>query len=213
MDRDIFVVGSDFKEQTLIDKKVDIVFSNPPYSEYLDWAVKIITEANASIVYLVIPERWSSQDQIIEAVAARKGECGVIGKYDFLSADRRARAVVNVVRVKLGHISGHSSSCNIDPFDLWFATNFDIPTAQTQFWRRATSPLRWMGRLSYELYLFHIIVLGIMRSLVAPPSVTGDVKLLMLLIMIIASCVVSYMVARWFSNPLNKWFRRAYLAR
>jgi len=88
-----------------------------------------------------------------------------------------------------------------------------ISTTQTQFWRRATSPLRWMGRLSYELYLFHIIVLGIMRSLVAPPSVTGDYKLLMLLIMIIASCVVSYMVARWFANPLNKWFRRAYLAR
>lgn len=82
-----------------------------------------------------------------------------------------------------------------------------ISKTQTQFWRRATSPLRWMGRLSYELYLFHIIVLGIMRSLVPPASVTGNYKLLMLLIMVVTSCLVSYMVARWFANPVNKWLR------
>ena len=82
-----------------------------------------------------------------------------------------------------------------------------ISTNQTQLWRRVTLPLRWMGRLSYELYLFHIIVLDTMRSLVPPSSVTGDYKLLMLLIMIISSCLVSYVVARWFANPLNKWLR------
>jgi len=88
-----------------------------------------------------------------------------------------------------------------------------ISTTQTQLWRRITLPLRWMGRLSYELYLFHIIVLGIMRSLVPPSSVTGDYKLLMLLIMIISSCLVSYMVARWFANPLNKWLRQTHFVR
>lgn len=31
---------------------------------------------------------------------------------------------------------------------------------------RASAGLRWMGRLSYELYLFHIIVLGLMRNVV-----------------------------------------------
>jgi len=88
-----------------------------------------------------------------------------------------------------------------------------ISTTQTRFWQRTTSPLRWMGRLSYELYLFHIIVLGIMRSAVPPSSVTGDHKLLMLLIMAITSCLVSYMVARWYANPLNKWLRHAHLER
>lgn len=82
-----------------------------------------------------------------------------------------------------------------------------ISTTQTEFWRRITFPLRWMGRLSYELYLFHIIVLGLMRSIVPPSSVSGDQKLLMLLIMVVTSCLISYMVARWYATPLNKWLR------
>ncbi|MDN7734113.1 LysR family transcriptional regulator, partial [Burkholderia orbicola] len=30
---------------------------------------------------------------------------------------------------------------------------------------RLLAPLRWSGRLSYELYLFHLIVLGALRAL------------------------------------------------
>lgn len=33
LDKDIFVVGTDFTQQTLIDKKVDVVLSNPPYCQ------------------------------------------------------------------------------------------------------------------------------------------------------------------------------------
>ena len=31
---DVFVLGTDFNQCTLIDKKADVVFCNPPYSEY-----------------------------------------------------------------------------------------------------------------------------------------------------------------------------------
>jgi len=34
LNKSIFVVGTDFESQTLIDKKVSVVFSNPPYSAY-----------------------------------------------------------------------------------------------------------------------------------------------------------------------------------
>ena len=35
MDNSIFIVGTDFHKQTLIDKQINgAVFSNPPYSEY-----------------------------------------------------------------------------------------------------------------------------------------------------------------------------------
>jgi type I restriction-modification system DNA methylase subunit len=41
---DVFIVGTEFHDQSLIDKKVDIVFSNPPYSEYVEWTDKILRE-------------------------------------------------------------------------------------------------------------------------------------------------------------------------
>lgn len=83
-----------------------------------------------------------------------------------------------------------------------------ISKTQTEFWARVTLPLRWMGRHSYELYLYHIIVLGIMRSAIPPETVTGNAKLLMLAVMLGFSCLVSYAVAHWFAIPSNRWLRR-----
>ena len=83
-----------------------------------------------------------------------------------------------------------------------------ISRAQTYFWERMTLPIRWMGKLSYELYLFHIVVLGLMRSLVPPETVTGNTKLLMLCVMIVSSCIVSHLVARFYSQPINRYLRR-----
>lgn len=128
MDKGIFVVGTDFHQQTLIDKKVGIVFSNPPYSEYEQWAVKIIREANASHIYLVIPERWEKCQTIIEAIEARNAKYKVIGQFDFLEADRAARANVHIVRISLTR--GMYDESN--PFDLWFRENFKLEIAKDE---------------------------------------------------------------------------------
>jgi len=92
MSKDIFVVGTDFAEQVLIEKKVDVVFSNPPYSEYEKWVVKIITQANAKYLYLVIPDRWQTVKAIQDALDSRGAETQVMGEFDFLNAERKAGA-------------------------------------------------------------------------------------------------------------------------
>ena len=61
---DIVLLGSDFNEQTLIDKQVDLIFCNPPYSEYEQWTEKIIMQGNCDAIALVIPERWKNNERI-----------------------------------------------------------------------------------------------------------------------------------------------------
>ncbi|AXV67669.1 DUF4942 domain-containing protein (plasmid) [Pseudoalteromonas lipolytica] len=129
LDKDIFVVGTDFKEQTLIDKRTDIVFCNPPYSEFSYFAQRIIEEANAKYIYLILPSRWVNDVAIQQCIKMRDAECEVLGEYDYLNADRKARAVVNVIRISLidKRYSRYGSDAQkIDPFSLWFKKNFAI---------------------------------------------------------------------------------------
>lgn len=128
--RDIIPVGTDFHQSTLIDKEVDLVFSNPPYSEYEHWATKIIKEANAPLIYLIIPERWANSEAIKLALELRKPRSTeVIYTGDFLSADRSARAKINILRIDTRHKNSHWSrnETNVDPFDLWFSEAFPNP--------------------------------------------------------------------------------------
>lgn len=128
--RDIIPVGTDFHQSTLIDKQVDLVFSNPPYSEYEQWAVKIIKEANAPLIYLVIPERWTNSKAIKAALEARQTKAPeVIYTGDFLNADRSARAKINIVRIdtRYEHTHWSQNRLNVDPFDLWFSEAFPNP--------------------------------------------------------------------------------------
>ena len=132
---DIGILGTDFWEQSLLDKSIDCIFSNPPYSEFVDWSVKVIREANANYIYMVIPQRWKDQKQIINAIEARKASYEVIGSFDFLdSEDRTARAKVDLVFISLCHdefrnsrYSRHGSIDNmVDPFELWVKEFFRL---------------------------------------------------------------------------------------
>ncbi len=135
MDKNIFIVGTEFSEQVLIDKKVDVVFSNPPYSEYEKWAIKIITQANAAHIYLVIPDRWQQVMEIQQAIDTRDAETTIIGSFDFLNAERKARANVHLVRIDLCYVNKRYSrrGCTSDPFKLWFDENFKLDIAKDEF--------------------------------------------------------------------------------
>lgn len=133
---DIGILGTDFWEQSLLDKSVDCIFSNPPYREFIDWSAKLIREANCSYIYLVLPQRWKEQKPIIAALASRKAGYKILGEFDFLnSEDRQARAKVDLVYIWLCHVDysekrskyAHGRTQNmIDPFDLWVKEFFGL---------------------------------------------------------------------------------------
>jgi peptidoglycan/LPS O-acetylase OafA/YrhL len=78
---------------------------------------------------------------------------------------------------------------------------------------RVIAVFRWFGRLSYELYLFHLIVLGLLRTMFPPASVAGDEKLVLLAGFLLLSAALSVLIARFYSEPLNRNIRRWMAAR
>ncbi len=103
MPKDITVIGTDFEQQVLVDKYVCVIFCNPPYSEYEQWVLKILREASAKWIYLVIPRRWRDSGEIRIALENRQCEVHSLGEFDFEDADRRASAKVEVVRIAFSY--------------------------------------------------------------------------------------------------------------
>lgn len=95
----VTLVGTEFFETNLSSIESDIIFCNPPYGQYEAWASQIISTCFASVVYLVIPERWQNSQTIKQALKFRGMTTEVIYSGDFLEADRKARAKVDVVRI------------------------------------------------------------------------------------------------------------------
>jgi len=132
---DVVILGTDFWNQSLIDKEVDVIFSNPPYSQFVEWSEKLIKEAFAKKIYLVIPSRWSESIEIKEAIKSRNGTASIVGSFDFLnSEDRQARAKVDLVEIILRKEKDSWNGQPVDPFDSWFNSEFKIKaTEQTTY--------------------------------------------------------------------------------
>jgi hypothetical protein len=122
-------LGVDFYEQNLACLPVDFIFSNPPYSDFETWAARIIEFGYAKRAYLVIPQRWRDSREIAAALERRKATAKVIYSGDFLNAERRARAVVDIIEVSFPTTGGYRDE-PVDPFDIWFDEN--IGTFETE---------------------------------------------------------------------------------
>lgn len=123
LDKDTFCLGTDFNQNTLIDKKVDTIFCNPPYSEYVEWTRRIIFEGNCNSIYLVIPQRWKNEPEIMKHMPKdRDGtyKYKILGSFDFLHAERQARAKVDIVFIDKSYESKNAA------FDEWFDSAFNI---------------------------------------------------------------------------------------
>jgi hypothetical protein len=122
-----FIVGTDFQEQSLLSKAVDVVFCNPPYSQFETWAEKIVRQSASQIVYLVLPERWSTSRTIADALEYREATAKVLGNFDFEDAeDRTARAKVQLLKISLdAQIDGKSYQRDADDaFKRFFHEQF-----------------------------------------------------------------------------------------
>ncbi|MPW24018.1 acyltransferase family protein [Paraburkholderia sp. CNPSo 3157] len=84
----------------------------------------------------------------------------------------------------------------------------DHPAGPTIRRASASTVLEGFGRLSYELYLFHLIVLGLLRTIFSPSGVAGDEKLALLVGYLLLSAWLSASIARIYAEPLNRIVRQ-----
>ena len=128
-----------------------------------------------------------------------------------------ARAVSVVAALALGaaylsgihghEVIGFSAVAAVSALLMWCAS---ASTGHGWADARWLAPLRWAGRHSYELYLYHIVVLALMRELVPRAAMAPEWKLPWLLLFITASASVAGLVARYFSEPTNAALRRRF---
>jgi peptidoglycan/LPS O-acetylase OafA/YrhL len=76
---------------------------------------------------------------------------------------------------------------------------------------RWLAPILWSGKHSYELYLFHLIVLGALRTLYPPSATHGSEKLLLLGAYLVLSLAVSELIARCYAMPVERFVKQRWL--
>jgi hypothetical protein len=103
---DIAIVGCDFLQSNLTNRKLGFVFCNPPFTlnknknYYAIWACKLLLECDCQDLVMVLPKRWSESSKISEIMQKRGVAAEVLGTFDFLEGERQARAEVDVIRIK-----------------------------------------------------------------------------------------------------------------
>lgn len=131
MPDDVTIVGTDFIEQTLIDKKVDVLFCNPPYSDFKNWMNRIIRECNCAHLFMIVPQRWKEDKDLLESIKRRGAKHTILQSTDFYDGEREARAVVDILYFDMTvdekgdrRYHGNRDGAFIDPFDVWFEEHF-----------------------------------------------------------------------------------------
>lgn len=83
--------------------------------------------------------------------------------------------------------------------------------SQTEAHSRGTRALVWIGQRSYEMYLFHLIILGLMKAVYFPKETLPIEKLMLLPIYFIAVFILSWAIEKYYSTPLNLKIRKCWI--
>lgn len=98
MDKSILTLGCDLNDTPLLDKRVDLIFCNPPYSSYQEWLLRILDEGNSKNICFIIPQRWKDDKDIARFLRLNQQiKYEIIDSCDFLNAERSARAKVDII--------------------------------------------------------------------------------------------------------------------
>jgi len=129
----VFIIGRDFFKTSLIDKQYGVIFSNPPYSVFEQWANKLLDEANFGVMYLVLPIRW--ENNVGKHPILKTYDVKNLGEFDFTQADRAARGRVNLIRINpkqrkvedkysgSGIHTEYGNDADPDSFERWMETH------------------------------------------------------------------------------------------
>jgi peptidoglycan/LPS O-acetylase OafA/YrhL len=109
-------------------------------------------------------------------------------------------------------VFGISAVSLLTGFILLGAQNNRADNLENNRWASAaspfTSPLMFLGKYSYELYLFHIIILAFMRTAIKEKDLGLYQKPFLLLAFLALSAFVAYVISRFYSEPMNERLRR-----
>ncbi len=122
MDKRILTLGCDLNDTPLLDKRVDLIFCNPPYSSYKEWLLRILDEGNAKNICFIIPQRWKEDKDILRFLAQNQQiKYEIIDSCDFNNAERSARAKVDIVYFNTNRNDGREGDALFEKFlDLQF---------------------------------------------------------------------------------------------
>ncbi|HXP51731.1 MAG TPA: acyltransferase, partial [Bacteroidia bacterium] len=68
----------------------------------------------------------------------------------------------------------------------------------------------WFGKCSYELYLFHIVILALMKTIMSREQLGQYTKIFWLFLFLLVSALLAEIISRYYSEPLNKKLRKLY---
>lgn len=71
--------------------------------------------------------------------------------------------------------------------------------------------LVWTGQRSYEMYLFHLLVLGFFKLVYLPKQTLADEKIMLLPLYFILTFILAWLIERYYATPLNHWIRTKFI--
>ncbi|CAH7189854.1 conserved hypothetical protein [Vibrio chagasii] len=116
---EIFPVANDFFNTTLMSIDATVTFSNPPYSIYVQWVMKVLSETRSKAVYLVIPISWKDNKHIADKINERNATVTELGRFSFKDAERKAKVETSLLRIELPYDDDNKNQ----PLHKWVKEN------------------------------------------------------------------------------------------